>query len=334
MGRRIARLRWGIVGTGSMADQVATAIDRSPSDELAGVVSRTQGRAAAFGLRHRIQATYPSIEALLESGSTDAVYVGSPNGLHRQHALNAIAAGQHVLCDKPLALTVPDAERIRAAAAKAGVCLGTVFQTRFHPAARRIHTLIASGRIGRLEFIRASIGFGPEELTGWRAEPGLAGAGALNNLGIHAIDITRYLVGAEVELVTSIVVPAGGQALDRTALAALRFENGVLADLKVSQELGLEEVRIELLGSTARIDWTGWLAPYLSGRVTLRSGGYSTGWPSACPDAYGRLVRAFSLAVRSSREPNPSADDAVEAVRIVEAVLTSGATGRAVHLRR
>src|SRR6266480_4168620 len=123
-------LRWGIIGLGRIADtEIAPAITASPRGELRGVVSRDLGRAEAFAGRHGAARALTSFDELLADPEVDAVYIATPNALH---ADGAAAAGMHVMCDKPLALSVADAQRAVAACEEAAVQLGITFQTRFH----------------------------------------------------------------------------------------------------------------------------------------------------------------------------------------------------------
>lgn len=275
-----------------------------------------------------------SLEDLLAIAGVDVVYLASANALHPVQATQCIRAGRHVLCDKPLALTAAAAERVAHEATVADVRLGTMFQNHHHPTASRVREIVGGDRIGAVELARATIGFGPEDLVGWRARPRLAGAGAVNNLAIHAYDLVRYLIQQDAIAVTAMADPADVRALDRTTLALVRFSGGTLAFVQASQQLTHEDVRIELFGSRGTIHWSGWMAPYRSGELTVHTADAIERAPAACPDAYARLVAGFARAVAEGRQPDPSPTDAVEAVRMAEAVIRSLRTGRTVRLRR
>ena len=117
----------------------------------------------------------------------------------------AAEAGKHVLCDKPLATTVADAERAVAACEAAGVRLGITFQTRNHEGMRDIRDLLAAGGIGSVRLVQIELGPGRKLPQGWRTDPGLAGVGVMHNLGVHAYDLLRFLLGAEVVEATAVV---------------------------------------------------------------------------------------------------------------------------------
>src|SRR5262249_7884213 len=143
-------VRWGIIGLGRIADtEIAPAITASPRGELRGGVSRDQGRADAFAGRHGAAGALTSCDELLADPEVDAVYIATPNGLHAGQVVAAAAAGKHVMCDKPLALSVADARRAVAACEEAAVGLGITFQTRFHDHFGRFREVVQDGSLDR-----------------------------------------------------------------------------------------------------------------------------------------------------------------------------------------
>ena len=204
-------VRWGIIGLGRIADtEIAPAITASPQGELRGVVSRDQGRAEAFAGRHDAARALTSFDELLADPEVDAVYIATPNALHADGVVAAAAAGKHVMCDKPLALSVADARRAVAACEDAGVRLGITFQTRFHDHFSRFREVVQDGSLGEIRVVQAEMSPGRTLLKGWRTDPALAGLGALNNLGVHAFDLISWLLGAEVTEVTALAGHEGG----------------------------------------------------------------------------------------------------------------------------
>jgi 1,5-anhydro-D-fructose reductase (1,5-anhydro-D-mannitol-forming) len=326
-------LRWALVGTGTMASRLATAVEHTEGSTVAAVVSRSREAGARFGREHGVAEVHGDLQGALGEAGVDIVYIGSPNALHASQALVAIRSGRHVLCDKPLGVSSAEAREVASAAEAAGITLSVVLQNRHHPTSLIVRDAVRDGQIGRVRLVRGSIGFGYEELVGWRADLEQAGAAAVFNLGIHLYDLIGYLLDARAREIKAIVEP-GGVSLDRTALALARYEGGTLAYLQVSQELTEDDVRIELVGERGMIGWDGWMAPYRSGEVVISTPAGVSRFHSECPDAYERLVRAFAEAVRGGNSPQPSVRDTVHGVEIAEAVITSGRTGRAVELAR
>ena len=236
--RTSSRIGWGIVGLGRIADtEIAPAIAAAPNSTLAGVVSRTAAKAQDFAARHGAAAAYDDYRALLEDPSVDAVYIATPNALHADQVMAAAAAGKHVLCDKPLATTVADAERAVSACEGAGVRLGITFQTRNHEGMGELRDLLAAGGIGDVRLVQIELGPGRRLPQNWRTDPKLAGLGVMNNLGVHAYDLLRYLLAAEVVEATAVVDVEPGFAVDTTALALLRFDTGALAYVNANQSV-------------------------------------------------------------------------------------------------
>jgi 1,5-anhydro-D-fructose reductase (1,5-anhydro-D-mannitol-forming) len=144
-------VRWGIIGLGKIADtEIAPAITASSQGELRGVVSRDPGRAEAFAVRHGAERALTSLDELLADPGVDAVYIATPNALHAGGVVAAARAGKHVMCDKPLALSVADARRAVASCEQAGVRLGITFQTRFHDNFGRFRELVQDGSLGEI----------------------------------------------------------------------------------------------------------------------------------------------------------------------------------------
>jgi 1,5-anhydro-D-fructose reductase (1,5-anhydro-D-mannitol-forming) len=307
-----------------MCRQIAKGIAALPDAQLVGVLSRSEQRGRAFAEPYggRWFADEPE---LLASPGVDVVYIGTPNAFHADQALRAIRAGHHVLCDKPLALTVPDAEAVLAAAADAGRTLSVVFQTRRHPGLGLVRRIIDAGTIGNPGLVEVRLSFGAEELRGWRADAQLAGAGSLTNLGVHALDTLACVAGAAVDEVTAIQRPPAA-ALDRTTMLLARCSNGVLGTVVVSQELGAEDVSVAVTGTAGTIRWGGWLAPYRAGDVVVMTDAGVELHAAEAPDIYTRVVRAFQDAVVAGLPPDPTPEEAVWSVRLAVAIRTCTAT--------
>lgn len=314
-----------------MADGIAAAIRMTPDAELTAVVGRTSEGARAFAGRHGAARAHEELAAALRD-DVDAVYVGSPNTLHAEHAALALEAGKHVLCDKPLATDVATAQRLLAVAAAKHVALSVNFQVRQHPAVATIRAWLRDGRVGHVVAVRATVAFGPEDLVGWRSDVELAGAGALYNLGVHAIDTVLAVIDQRPLSVSCALRPEGA-ALDRTAAVTIGFDGGAVATVLASQEIADDDVRLEILGGAGRITWDGWMAPYRRGPLILRQAAEpEVAEDVECPDAYERVVRNFTDAVRSGRVPTPAPNEALLTVQIVEGARTAARLSSVVAL--
>jgi 1,5-anhydro-D-fructose reductase (1,5-anhydro-D-mannitol-forming) len=327
------QIGWGIVGLGRIADTaIAPAVTAATNGTLAGVVSRDAAKAKEFAARHGAASAYDDYRALLEDPAVDAVYIATPNALHADQVVAAAEAGKHVLCDKPLATTVADAERARAACEAAGVRLGITFQTRKHQGMSDIRELLADGEIGSVRLAQVEVGAGRMLPQGWRTDPALAGIGVMNNMGVHAYDLLRYLFGAEVTEATAIVDVEEGWDVDTMALALLRFDNGALAYVNANQSVPNSQSDLSIYGTEGTVLGRGITRPNLTGSYTVigRSGTINREVSTAGP--FVTTVTDFADAVLEGRDPSPSGLDGLRSVQLTDALSRSVQEQRTVRL--
>jgi 1,5-anhydro-D-fructose reductase (1,5-anhydro-D-mannitol-forming) len=326
-------LGWGIVGLGRIAGtEIAPAIAASAGSTLASVVSRDQGRAEAFAREHGAAGALDDYAKMLTDPAVGAVYIATPNAQHAEQVIAAARAGKHVLCDKPLAVTVPDARRCVEECRSAGVGLGITFQTRFYDGMAEAAALVRDGGIGRVVTAEAQIGTRGNLPKGWRTDPAVAGMGTLNNIGVHALDILRYLIGSEVTDVAAMTGSEPGFEVDTTDLVLLRFGNGTLAQLNASQAVPYPRDDIALYGTEGRV-----LAPNLSrpdrdAEMSFITRDGERTFPASSRGSYLRLIEAFADAVTSGRDPSPSGEDGLRSVEITTAIADSVLQRRVVPL--
>ncbi len=321
-------LGWGIIGLGKIAAaEIAPAITAHARSRLVGVVSRDLGRAEAFAQAHGAQNAYDDYAALLADPGVDAVYVSTPNALHADEAVAAARAGKDVLCDKPLATTPQEAQRVVAACAEAGVQLGITFQTRYVQGMAEVKELLASGEIGRPVLAEVEMSPGRTLLKGWRTDPAMAGVGSTNNVGVHGYDLLRYLLGAEVVEATAMFGHEPGIAPDVISLALLRFDDDVLAYVNVNQAAPHPRADLVVHGTEGRVVGTNVTRPGLSGEFQVIGRGGERRFSVDSSDCYRRTVAEFAEAVLDGRPVTPSGEDGLVSVRLVEALATVAAAG-------
>lgn len=328
-----AGIGWGIVGPGRIAnDEIAPAITAAPNSTLVGVVSRDAGRAREFAERHGAWSAHAHYEALLADPAVDAVYIATPNALHTDQVVAAARAGKHVLCDKPLATTVAHAERAVAECEAAGVRLGIMFQTRSYEGMDEIRKLIAEGEIGSVRLAQAEISAGRNLPKGWRTDPALAGAGTMNNMGVHAYDLLRYLLGTEVREVTAVVDVEPGWSVDTLALSVLRFDDGALGVVNANQALPHPQQDLVIHGTEGRIVGRNVTRPNQRGTVSVvgRSGESTREVSTA--GGFLATITHFAEAVLDGRDPEPSGRDGVVSVALTDAMARSVREQRTVPL--
>ncbi|MFP6692783.1 MAG: Gfo/Idh/MocA family oxidoreductase [Pirellulales bacterium] len=220
-------LRWGILGTGMIARKFAGQLSECHRGELAGIGSRSvesaSGFAAEFG-----GSPHGSYDALLGDASIDAVYVSLPNSLHHQWTIRALAAGKHVLCEKPLASNAAEAAEMFAVAERSGRLLVEAFMYRTQPAVQRAIGLVREGAIGELRLIRTNFTFCREASPAdARYQPAMGG-GALMDVGCYCINLSRAIADSEPTAVAGDV-HLHEFGVDDYAVGTLNFGGEVLA---------------------------------------------------------------------------------------------------------
>jgi 1,5-anhydro-D-fructose reductase (1,5-anhydro-D-mannitol-forming) len=325
-------LGWGMIGIGKLADiAIAPAIGRQAASHLAAVCSRDLGRARQFAERHDARAAYDEYPRMLDDPAVDAVYVASPNALHREHAIPAIDAGKHVLVEKPMALSVADGQAMVDAAAAAGVTLAVGFHLRHKATALAAREALRSGRLGRVFLADISVGAGKGlyPYHTWRADPRLAGGGTMLHQGTHGIDLIAFLTDRAISEVTCQLDVT--DADEDVFTATCRLEDGMLATLSSHQ-----------LHAGTRPDWVvfgeeGWLAcrggssPFPGDELTFQVGrdGPST-LATSQVSAYDAEVDAFVAAVGGTAALNGSGVDGLKAIAAAEALYRSARERRTV----
>jgi len=262
----------------------------------------------------------------------DAVYIATPNALHAGEVVAAAAAGKHVMCDKPLALSVADARRAVAACEKAAVRLGITFQTRFHDHFGRFREVIQNGSLGEIRVVQVEMSPGRTLLKGWRTDPALAGLGAINNLGVHAFDLIGWLLGAEPTEVTALAGHEGGFDPETLALVLLRYGTGALAYVNINQSVVFPQADITVYGTKGRVVGRSCTRMNMEGTLDIVTEQGETTIETASYHAYRGAVMAFEDAVAAGREPSPSGLDGLRSVELTSAIAESLRDRRAVSV--
>ena len=220
-------LGWGLLGTARINRALIPAIRAASRSRLVGVASRTADRCASYAAEWGIETAYPSYDAMLADPAIDVVYIPLPNHLHVDWTLRAIEAGKHVLCEKPLALTPGDVDRVEAAARQRGVVVAEAFMYRHHPLTTRVSALVRGGAIGTLRALRGTFSFPLTRPHDVRLVPEWGG-GATWDVGCYPVSYARLLSGAEPVAVTA-QARMGPTGIDMGLAGTLRFADGVLA---------------------------------------------------------------------------------------------------------
>ena len=326
------KLRWGVLSTADIARRKwIPGVRRAPRQrgEVVAVASRDGALARRVAAELEIPRAHDSYEALLADSDVDAVYLPLPNHLHRDWTIAAARAGKHVLCEKPIALTSADAERMAAAAADAGVHLMEGFMYRLHPSWLAVRDLVATGRIGRLQTIQSWFSYYNDDLTNIRNIRD-AGGGALMDLGCYSINLSRMLFGGEPSRVTAAIRRDPASGVDVVTTAILEFAGGGSATFTCSTRAEPDQ-RVHIYGTdghlTLGIPFN--IPPDLPTHVFVTHGGDPPVAPRTerltfdVADPYGVEADAFADAVLDGSPLPTPPEDAIANMRVLERVVES-----------
>lgn len=330
-------LRWGLIGASTIAREwIVGAIRAQPGNEVVGVLSTDARRGADFARAQGIASSCTDLGALLANPGIDAVYVSTTNELHKAQTLAAAAAGKHVLCEKPLALSLSDASEMVVACARAGVVLATNHHLRNAATHRKIRELIRSSAIGKPLFARVFHAvYLPPHLQGWRLHSPGAGGGVILDITCHDADTLRFLLDAEaVEAVAlSQQAELASGELEDGVMAALRFDNGVLAQLHDAFTVKHAGTGLEVHGTEGSIIARNVMTQRPAGEIVLRNASGETAVAVEHENLYARALRAFNTAVAGQGQPSATGEDGVRSLAVALAVQEASRTGRRAAIR-
>jgi len=299
----VTPLRWGILGPGRIAPRLVRAVAASARGEVNGVASRNAERAAAFAAAHGIPRSFGSYDALLAAGDVDLVYISLPNHLHAEWTVKALSAGKHVLCEKPLALTVADVDAIALAAERAGRLAVEGFMYLHHPQVLRALEMARDGTLGSLVLMNGTFSFFLTYPDDPRVDPA-KGGGSLWDVGCYPVSLSRRIAGEEPDGIHAF---AGfdDRGVDRTFIGQLHFPSGLLAQFDCGFAAPDRE-RIEIVGSDASIVLDSPFLPEPDGpapSLTIWRGREATSVDVPSLDQYAAEVENLTAAILDGASP-------------------------------
>lgn len=327
-------LRWGLLCTARINRAVIPPLRQSARAELVGVASRRAERAQAYAAEWNIPRAYDSYEALLADPDVDVIYNALPNALHCKWTIEAAEAGKHILCEKPLALTVEDVDRMVDAAQRNNVVLLEAFMYRHHPQTLKVQELVRDGAVGRPLLMHGVYYFTldrPDDVR-WRSD---LGGGSLWDVGCYPVSFARAVAGSDpVEVFGQQMqadTPFG--RVDATFAGQLRFANGALAQVKSGFEAPLGW-GFEIVGTAGKILVDVPWKPGLDGPagIRLRRGDTEEAIPVEDVDPYLCEVEAMAACILDDAEPIVSLEDTRGNVATINALYESARERRPVQL--
>ncbi|HLS75780.1 MAG TPA: Gfo/Idh/MocA family oxidoreductase [Nocardia sp.] len=313
-------LRFGILGAARIAPAalLAPAL-RHPEAEVVAVAARDRTRGERFARRHGIARVHDDYPALLADPEVDAVYIPLPNGLHGRWTRAALAAGKHVLCEKPFTADAAEAREIAAAATGSGLVVMEAFHYRYHPLVAAAEEVIAAGELGPLRHVEASICFPLPRFSDIRYDYGLAG-GALMDAGCYAVHMARVFGGEEPEVV-SARAKLRDPKVDRAMLADLRFPSGHTGRVRCSMwSVDLLRVAVTVVGAKGRMRIVNPLLPHQGHLLSVRTDTRRFRRRFTRRTSYDFQLDAFTDAVLRGAPVPTGPDDSVATMSVVDAV--------------
>ena len=326
------RVRWGIVSTAKIGiEKVIPAMMTSRKITVGAIASRSAAAAKKAARKFGIPTAYDSYEALFEDPEIDAIYNPLPNHLHVPITLAAAAKGKHVLCEKPIAMSAAEAEKLRSV--PAGVLVAEAFMVRHHPQWQRARALVNEGKLGEVRAVQCLFSYfnvDPDDIRN-RAD---VGGGAAYDIGCYPIVVARYIFGGEPVRVMALVDRDPAFATDRTTSALIDFGDGRHLTFTVSTQATPYQ-RVNILGTKARLEVVIPFNAPQGGATALRlDKGKKLGDLSASAikipkaDQYKLQAEAFGRAIRGEEKLAFGVDDAILQARVIDAILRSELSGR------
>jgi predicted dehydrogenase len=315
-------VRWGLLGTGGISKRLLEGARRSSAVDVVAVGSRTPERAKAYAAGHGIPTAHGSYEALLADPRVEAVYISVPNALHHPTTMLALAAGKHVLCEKPYSSDPADVEAAFDAAESRGLTLSEAFMWRHHPQVALLRSALPG--LGEIQTVRATFSFVLDDDANVRLSRELDG-GSLMDVGCYCISGARLVTGEEPEVAFG-VAETGAAGVDIRFTGILRFPGGIVAEF--TSGFTADHRGLEVIGKSGSVRLTD---PWQSNPATIVRNGVETRLDDA--DPYQLELEDIGRAIRERRPALLGRSDALGQARTIAALRESAATGRAVPVR-
>jgi predicted dehydrogenase len=311
-------VRIGVLGAAAITPAALLAPARShPGAEVTAVAARDADRARAFATEHGIPRVLDSYDDLVDDPLIDAVYIPLPNSLHGAWTARAIAAGKHVLCEKPFTANAAEAASVAELAEGSGLVVMEAFHWRYHPMAQRMIEVVQSGMLGRIEHIETSVCFPLLKPGDIRYRLDLAG-GALLDAGCYAINMARAVMGTEPHVIDGKATLTR-QGVDRAFTGRVRFPDGATGRITCSlMSRRLLSLHVDVRGEHGRLRAFNPLMPKLLGHLTIEKGGQRRTEEPTHTETYDHQLQAFIGAITHGRPFPSTAQDAVRNMTVID----------------
>jgi len=326
-------MKWALIGASNIAGQWMVDALRACGDEVVAVVSGDAQRARAFANAHGIPHALDQ-EAALTGLGIEAVYISNTNEKHEASVLRATANGQHVLCEKPLAVDFQAAIRMASACDTAGVVMVTNHHLRHNAGHRAMREQVAAGALGRLSSARLSHSvYLPKPIQGWRLTDRAAGGGVVLDIAVHNADSLAFILGEYPTHVCAMTSNTGmANGLEDNAMSIWQYASGITAFTHQGFNTPFAETHLQLHGDAGSLHATGVLSQAPGGVVALSNTSGRTELPLDNDNLYQRVIRNMHAAIAGQPHANADGWAGVRSLAVAHAVLQSAASGRTVEV--
>ncbi|HEY3413990.1 MAG TPA: Gfo/Idh/MocA family oxidoreductase [Armatimonadota bacterium] len=321
-------MKVGIIGAGGIAGEHKRGYDRLEDVELAGVADVSPASREKATNVWKTSA-YETVTELLNTAKPDAVSICTPPKFHADVAVQCLERGVAVLCEKPMAFNVEDAERIAAAAGKASVPFMVAFCHRYHPPVIKVKEAIDAGKLGAVMMYRNRFGGKQDMSKTWFGDPAVAGGGTLMDTSVHSIDLFRFLVGDAAWITGAVANIAGIHRVEDSCIVTFGTASGAYGVIEGSWSSPGSANIIEVYGTegAATVNYNNGEAQLL-----LKGSGAWEKIETDGPDRFEREVEAFINAVKTKTAAPITVKDGLAANRIIAAAYKSSSEGIRVNL--
>ena len=323
-------MRCALVGASTIAaDFMIDALRRVDNGHIGWLVSGSESRATSYAQTHQIAAVTTRIDDMLADPAVQTVYISSTNDKHFAQANRCIAAGKHVICEKPLAMSVAEAVLMVRAAEKAGVTFATNHHLRCSGSHRAVRDIIAAGRIGQVLSLRIHHAVHlPPHLQGWRINDAGAGGGVIPDITVHDADCVRFLLGEDpVSVVAEACVSGMGAGVEDSVMSVWTMPSGAMVMAHESFTHRFAGSGLEVHGTEGSIFARGVMTQLPVGEIELVTAKGRETVPFSDHNLYVEAVRQFVAAVAGQGTPAADGKDGVKSLAVALAVRDAATTG-------
>lgn len=322
------KVKWGIMSTAGIgATKVIPAMQNSKHCDIQAIASLSLEKAKALATKLTIPRTFGSYEELLNCAEIDAVYIPLPNHLHVPWSIKALEAGKHVLCEKPIALSAPEAQKLLDASEKhPNLKIMEAFMYRHHPQWRKARELAASGKIGSLQTIQSFFSYYNTDPANIRNMANIGGGG-LMDIGCYTISLARFIFGAEPQKVCGLMEYDPQLGVDRLTSAILDFSRGT-STFTCSTQLAPYQ-RVNIFGTRGRIEIEIPVnaPPDQPCRLWCQTQDQTEEISFPICDQYTLQGDLFSKAILNDTDVPTPLEDAVANMKVIDAIVQSATSG-------